>query len=77
MNLTLKTKSVTIKQIDHAATGRRMLRWRKKLGIRLKEAAGILGFTPPFLSDMEHGRRSWKPEYHAKLVAFYGQKEGK
>lgn len=55
----------------------RMRLWRRRLKITQKKAAELIGVKPRFLSDLEHDRQRWKPEYHAKLVAYYGQKEGK
>lgn len=46
-------------EIDHREIGRQATAERKKHGISLRKVAGEMGISPPYLSDLERGRRNW------------------
>lgn len=49
----------TGKIIDHAALGLELRQMRLKAGVSLRHMAFRLQITPPYLSDLELGKRSW------------------
>lgn len=54
------------------------MEWREhrvKAGLTLRALAAITGVSAPFLSDVEHGRRSMKPTTEKKLRAALGLPE--
>lgn len=53
----LVTKQVTV--IDHQATGELMRKARVQIGLSLRDMAARMEFSPPYLSDLELGRRNW------------------
>lgn len=59
--LTPVKHSKQVNLIDHVATGKIAMRRRKALGLSLRQASAIMGFSAPFLSDLERGRRNWNP----------------
>lgn len=52
----------TVKIIDNVATGRKCREARKKSGLSLRSVAGKMGFSVPYVSDLEKGQRAWTPE---------------
>ena len=57
MNLILKT--VQVVKVDHAATGIQLLAYRTKAGLSLRALGKKCGLSIGYLSDLEHGRRTW------------------
>lgn len=55
----------TVVKTDNAAAGEAIRSMRKAKKISLRRLAKALGITPPYLSDMELGRRGWSPERFA------------
>lgn len=55
----MKAYRKQVSTTDHVATGASARRGRLKAGISLREVAGKMGFSAPFISDLEHGRRCW------------------
>lgn len=47
---------------DHLKVGREMRLLRKKARVGLREIARRMGFSAPFVLDLEHGRRNWTDE---------------
>ena len=45
---------------------------REKAGLTLRGLADLAGVSPPFLSDVEHGRRGFSPGTEAKVRAALG-----
>ena len=62
-----KSCNGTGREIDQAALGESYRKMREKTGMSLRDMAKALGFTPPYVSDVERGRRAWS----AKLEAAY------
>lgn len=52
----------TGKILDPRSFGLEMRNEREKRGISLRKAAGKMGISAAFLSDMERGFRNWTPE---------------
>lgn len=59
----------TVREIDHAATGKTLRLKRLSRGITMKSVAEKMGISTGYLSDMEQGFRNWTPE---KVAAFEG-----
>jgi transcriptional regulator with XRE-family HTH domain len=49
----------TGKKLNHYDVGRKMRELRMSKGLTLKEVVAAIGYTASYLSDLEHGRRSW------------------
>lgn len=49
----------TGKDINHVEIGQRLKARRLKKGLALREIARRTGFTPPYVHDLEYGRRLW------------------
>lgn len=60
MLVTLPTRD--IKEVDHAEAGMLIRRLRRKHKMSLRTLAKRLGFSAPFVSDLERGRRNWTSE---------------
>lgn len=61
---TVRTKLPTIpsKEINHAEAGRIIRQRREKSGMSLRRLAKEMGYSAPFVSDLELGRRNWTEE---------------
>lgn len=46
---------------DPAVVGAKMRKARELSGIALHSVAKRMSFSAPYISDLEHGRRSWSP----------------
>ena len=57
----------TGKQLNQRAVGAEMRGLRELAQVSLREMARRMGITPPYLSDMELGKRNWSLE---RLEAF-------
>ena len=57
MRTTLPT--IPTKEINHAEAGKRIRALREKKGMSLRRLAAGMGFSAPFVSDLELGRRNW------------------
>ena len=57
----------TGKEVDQSALGSELRKKREASGISLRKMADSLGISPPFMSDLELGRRNWSPENIAKF----------
>lgn len=56
-------------ECDPSAIGA-LLRNEREIGrISLREVAKQMGYTPAYLSDLEHGRRAWRSELQDAFVA--------
>jgi transcriptional regulator with XRE-family HTH domain len=55
-------KMVTMLVQDCDATGLALRNMRKETGISLREVARRMNITPPYLSDLERGNRTWTDE---------------
>ena len=60
MAIKMVTKKAT--EIDHIETGKRIRKERERIGMSLRKLAILMGITPPFLSDLELGRRNWNED---------------
>jgi predicted transcriptional regulator len=49
-------------QMDHVKAGQHFRARRERLKISLREIAGYLGLSAPYVSDLERGRRNWTGE---------------
>ena len=58
---------VEVETIDHQETGKRSRKERNALGLSLRKVAELMDLGPPYLSDLERGRRNW----NAKLMQQY------
>lgn len=57
----------TGKELDHTVVGAEMRALREKAELTLDALAAKLGFTKPYLSDLERGKRNWNDD----LIAGY------
>lgn len=55
------------KELNHVVIGAEMRALRHKVGLSLQEMANRMGFTKPYLSDLERGKRNWNDD----LIAAY------
>lgn len=67
MSGAVRPQMVEVEAFDDAATGAVFREWRESLGVTLSKCAESMGYTPPYLSDLERGRRPWSE----RLVAEY------
>lgn len=58
----MQIPSKQISQIDHAAAGSEIRKFRLSKKKSLRWLAEKMGYKPPFLSDLERGRRNWTVE---------------
>lgn len=63
----MKTKSCHCcegsgKEFDHRAVGAEMRKLRLSRRVSQSEIARRLGFTPPYICDLEQGDRNWRLE---------------
>lgn len=56
-----------VHEIDHKATGKSFRSERERLGVSLRKFALAIGYSAPFVSDLERGERRWDEE---RLAAF-------
>ncbi len=56
------SNDVKAKEIDHKKTGELARADRERAGLSLRMVAKRMGFTPPYISDLELGRRNWSTE---------------
>ncbi len=54
-----KLVTIKVEKIDHQETGRRCRVLREEAGLSLRKVAELMGLSPPYLSDIERGRRNW------------------
>ncbi len=56
----------TGREMDPVAIGKQLRELRQKAGMSLRTVADRLGFTAPYISDLERGNRSFTQELAAK-----------
>lgn len=56
----------TGRELDPIEIGAVMRDWRKKAKKTLREVAKAMGYSPPYISDLELGRRAWTDELVGK-----------
>ncbi len=61
-----------VREIDHAATGRRARQARTATGLSLREVARRMSVSAPYLSDLERGRRAWNENRAQRYVEALG-----
>ena len=49
-------------EFDHKAIGADRRHYREKFGISLRSFAKQIGFSAPYISDLELGRRPWSEQ---------------
>ena len=64
----MKLPVTKVDQINHAEAGRMIREFRTGKGYSLRWLAGKLGFSAPFVSDLERGNRNWTEETFYKAV---------
>lgn len=60
------------KEIDHHKVGQRLRAIRERRDLSLREVAMQMGHTPPYLSDLELGRRPWNAARVERYLAAVG-----
>lgn len=60
-------------QPDWRAIGADLRRQREAAGISLRRMAVLLEISPPFLVDLEHGRRGWSKDRETAFVDYCRQ----
>lgn len=55
----MRLPTVEIDVVDHIKAGAYIRKTRTTAGMSLRRLAKEMGFTAPFVSDLERGRRSW------------------
>lgn len=68
----LCTHIVSFEEVDNVGTGRRARRLRGERRLSLREVARRLGWSAAYVSDLERGRRGWKPETADKYARAIG-----
>lgn len=49
-------------KLDHSHVGSNMRKLRRSKRLSLRSVADKMGFSAPYLSDLERGRRNWNTE---------------
>ena len=57
-----KLPTTTVEKIDHLEAGKRIRAMREQAGMSVRRLAKEMGFSAPFVSDLELGRRNWTVE---------------
>jgi transcriptional regulator with XRE-family HTH domain len=70
----MKVITESVERIDHVATGKLVRDLRETKGISLRRLAIALKVSPPFLSDMERGRRNWTTERFEQAIKWLKMK---
>lgn len=65
----LVTKPVVVQEVDHVETGRAFREWRVSHKCSIRELARRSGFSAPYISDLERGKRRWT-QRHMELLAY-------
>ena len=65
----LVSRMVSKLEINHERTGARMRELRKSREISLRSIATEMGYSPPYICDIELGRRNWTKELARKYEA--------
>jgi hypothetical protein len=68
----LCTHTVSFDEVDNVGTGTRARRLRTDRRLSLREVARRLGWSAAYVSDLERGRRGWKPETAEKYATAIG-----
>jgi predicted transcriptional regulator len=50
------------REVDNEATGKAAKKFRELHRMSQAKIARKMGFTPPYICDLEKGRRQWTPE---------------
>lgn len=75
MKLKLPTEKVS--KINHLEAGKRVRNLRESKEMSLRRLAHLMGITPPYLSDMELGRRNWTEERYSLAMRILNGENGK
>ena len=68
LNMQPKLPTVNVKSINHLEAGKRIRALREKAGMSVRRLANEMGFSAPFMSDLERGRRNWTEAHFNKAV---------
>jgi len=68
----LCTHTVSFEEVDNVETGMRARRLRTERHLSLREVARRLNWSAAYVSDLERGRRGWKPETTQKYARVIG-----
>ena len=58
----MKLPTEQVQEINHLEAGARIREFREKNNISLRRLAVAMKISPPFMSDLERGRRNWTLE---------------
>lgn len=59
----------TGKVMDPRSVGKEARAARLLAGFTLGEVAHLIGYSVPYVSDLEHGRRNWTNDLRARYLA--------
>lgn len=57
----LQMREQKVVVIDHVASGKKARELRLNTGHSLRSVAAYMGYSAPYLSDLENGKRNWSP----------------
>jgi len=63
-----KLPTEKVSRINHVEAGKRIRDQREKVGKSLRWLAHEMGKSPPYMSDLERGRRNWTPQLFDKAT---------
>lgn len=63
-----KLPTEKVSKINHIEAGQRIRSAREKAGKSLRWLANEMQKSPPYMSDLERGRRNWTPELFERAV---------
>lgn len=58
----------TGEELDHTLVGAMVRERREAAGLTLRKVAARSGWSAPYLSDLEHGRRNWTPVRQERVL---------
>ncbi len=67
-----KLPTEKVSKINHIEAGQRIRDRREKAGKSLRWLAHEMDKSPPYMSDLERGRRNWTPELFNKANEILG-----
>ena len=62
-------KIVEVRRVEHGRLGQMMREQRLMQGTSLRELAATIGWSAPYVSDLELGRRAWNLDRVQRYIA--------
>ena len=64
----LITTPTVVEVVDHVSTGREVRVLRQRYGITLQQVSDHSGLSKAYLSNLEHGERSWYQDLLDQII---------